>query len=440
MTMKERYCGKWESVEKHRIPQWYEDCKFGIFIHWGLYSVPAFAPRSWELGEVEVNEEWFTNNPYAEWYYNSIRIGKGPAYEYHVNKYGEDFAYEQFADMWKAENWNPKEWAELFKEAGAGYVVLTTKHHDGFCLFPSKYTDFHSGSHGPMRDIVGELTDAVRKEDIRMGLYYSGIIDWQYANDPIVNEEDEIYNSCPTAEYADYAYKQCCELIDTYHPSVLWNDIGWPKQGEYNLPYLLAHYYNTVEDGVVNDRFNGLYKGYSTKEYKQGKTSRSEKWEMCRGMGLSFGYNANEGNEHLISVKDLVSLLVSMVADNGNLLLNIGPKPDGTIPQEQAERLRALGRWLKVNGEGIYGSRCSERTMKKLENGVEIRFTKKGSREYVFLDHLPAGGVEFELEGCKETAVPLAPHISVEEKAEQGRTLFRVSGYKEDDYTVVLKI
>lgn len=129
-------------------------------------------------------------------------------------------------------------------------MVLTTKHHDGFCLFPSKYTDFSSANMGPQRDITGELTEAVQDEGLRMGLYYSGLIDWQFANDPIFREEENFTNACPTFEYADYSFNQMKELIDRYHPSVLWNDIGWPKQSEHAMPYLLAHYYNTVEDGV----------------------------------------------------------------------------------------------------------------------------------------------------------------------------------------------
>ena len=438
--MKQRYCGKWESVNQHKIPKWYEDYKFGIFIHWGLYSVPAFAPRSWELGEVEINEEWFVNNPYAEWYYNTIKTGRGPSYDYHRQKYGEDFQYEQFAAMWKAENWEPEEWAELFKEAGAKYVVLTTKHHDGFCLYPSKYTDFNCKTQGPERDITGELTKAVRDKGMKMGLYYSGIIDWQFANDPIFSEEDEYFNACPTAEYADYAYKQCCELIDTYHPSILWNDIGWPKQGEHNLPYLLAHYYNTVEDGVVNDRFNGLYHGYLTKEYKHGKSSKHEKWELCRGMGLSFGYNENENDADIISAKDLIRLLVSTVADNGNLLLKIGPKPDGTIPEEQAKRLRELGAWLKTNQEAVYGTTCSEKEAQILDNGIELRYTDKDGQEYLFIDNIQGDAAEIEIEAVSNDIIPLNQNLRVGVKTEAGKTKIKLSGYQDDFYTAVLKI
>lgn len=437
--MKKRYYGKWESVKQHEVPEWYLDYKFGIFIHWGLYSVPAFAPRSWELGEVQIDEDWFVNNPYAEWYYNSVKTGKGPSYEYHKEKYGEDFDYENFVKMWKAENWKPEEWEELFSEAGAKYVVLTTKHHDGFCLFPSRYTEFQCKKQGPNRDITGELTTAVRDKGMKMGLYYSGLIDWQFANDPIYCEEDEYFNACPTAEYADYAYKQCCELIERYKPSILWNDIGWPKQGEYNLPHLLAHYYNTVEDGVVNDRFNGLYSDFLTKEYKLGKSDRNEKWEMCRGMGLSFGYNENEGEEHLISVKDLVSLLVSTVSENGNLLLNIGPKADGTIPKEQIKRLKALGKWLEINGEAIYATKCSKKGLQVLEDGIELRYTEKNGEEYLFIDKLPENIPEIEIEAVANV-VSLNPDLKIEYRREGNRTKIQLQDYREDFYTVVLKI
>ena len=164
--------------------------------------MPAFAPHTWELGEVD-SKEWFADNPYAEWYYNSLNIGKGPTYKHHIEKYGKDFKYEDFIPMWKAENWDPKQWAEIFKEAGAEYVVLTTKHHDGFCLFPSKYTHFNSVEMGPKRNITGELTEAVRDAGIRMGLYYSGLIDWQYANDPIFEDDDLFGTASPTFAYAD---------------------------------------------------------------------------------------------------------------------------------------------------------------------------------------------------------------------------------------------
>lgn len=436
--MKKHYTGNWESVKEHEVPEWYHDCKFGIFIHWGIYSVPAYAPRTWELGEVPTDENWFCNNPYAEWYYNSINVGQGPTYEHHKKVYGENFPYENFADMWKAENWNPKEWAELFKEAGAGYVVLVTKHHDGFCLFPSNLTEYHTGKKGPMRDIVGELTEAVREQDIKMGMYYSGIIDWRFAHDPIYCEQHNFDNACPTYEYADYAYKQCMELIDRYHPSVLWNDIGWPKQGEVNLPSLLAHYYNTVEDGVVNDRFNDLYHDYQTKEYKYGKAEREKKWEMCRGMGLSFGYNAEEGDDKIISVKDLIHLLVETVSNNGNLLINIGPKADGTIPIEQVKRLQEVGKWLKSNGEGIYGTRCSS-----VENRLEenVFFTEKQGMLYAFTEVEEGKTKEILFPGMYDkTVAALSDSVGIETEVRDGGTVVKIRNHGFGYEMVGLKI
>lgn len=381
-----RYYANWESLKTHRVPQWYSNAKLGIFIHWGAYSVPAFAPPVGELGTIP-EEEWFTANPYAEWYYNSVNVGRGPTYEHHIKTYGKDFPYENFTHMWKAENWDPDDWAELFKAAGARYVVLVTKHHDGFCLFPSRYTDYSTVNRGPCRDITGELTESIRRSGMRMGLYYSGIIDWTFRHDPMYNGRDVRELNCPTFAYADYCYNQYIELIDKYQPSLLFNDIGWPYAGERLLCEMLAHYYNTCPEGVTNDRYNDWFWDYRTKEYETGVSadSRDIKWESCRGLGLSFGYNAEEDERHILSPAALVRELIDTVVNNGNLLINVGPRADGTIPDIQKKSLLGMGAWLNKNGEAVYDTVPSARRTLKAD-GCRASFTCKEDDLYVILD------------------------------------------------------
>lgn len=408
-----RYRPNWNSLRDHKVPHWYDASKLGIFIHWGLYSVPAFAPPTGELGAIP-DHEWFVSNPYAEWYYNSVNVGRGPTYEHHLKTYGADFKYERFADMWKAENWDPDRWAELFEAAGAKYVVVVSKHHDGFCLYPSRYTDYSSVNRGPGRNIVGELAEAVRRRGIRFGIYYSSIIDWTFMDEPVLSDEDVRNSNCPTHEYADYAFKQWMELIDDYRPDVLWNDIGWPYAGEHMLPHLLAHYYNTCPDGVANDRFNGLWHDYWCKEYQQGSMNREEKWEMTRGLGLSFGYNAQEGPEHTLSAQALTGLLSSTVANNGNLLINVGPMADGTIPEIQEKSLRGMGKWLKANGEAIYGT-CPDTRESIIEGNVSAHFTRRGERRYIILEGVDAR--EQFVPGVTGQYSPLVPQAGARVRA-----------------------
>lgn len=426
------YAATWESVKTHVLPSWYDEYKFGIFIHWGIYSVPAFAPVTWQLGEVAADENWFCNNPYAEWYFNSINVKRGPTYEYHLRTYGEDFSYNDFLPSFDAKNWQPAQWAALFKKAGARYVVLTSKHHDGFCLFPSQHTDYHSANYGPKRDIVGELSTAVRDAGLKMGLYYSGAIDWTYSPAPIFTEAQNMSNTSPTYAYADYAFNQVRELIDNYQPSILWNDIGWVKQGEHMLPSLFAHYYNHVEEGLTNDRWNGLWHDFICKEYQHGQSSRTQKWEMCRGLGLSFGYNQNEREEDYISVRDLVALLVEVVANNGNLLLNVGPKADGTLPAEQIARLEGLGQWLAVNGQAIYGSRPDLESAHT--EGLTLHYTQTDDWRYVFVVGLTAQTTQFTLPFTAPlTALNSAVRFS------QTDNHIQLEHYEEDWHTLVFK-
>jgi len=186
-----------------------------------------------------------------------------------------------------------------------------------------------------------------------------------------------------TEEYARYADAHWRELTERYQPAVMWNDITYPKLGK--LTEIFSKYYNRVPDGVIDDRFGVDFSDFTTPEYSHYDKITPKKWESCRGLGFSFGYNRVEGPKEVIASDKLIALLIDIVSKNGNLLLNIGPKPDGSISDIQLDRLHALGRWLRVNGEGIFDSRPWVRDSAKSAEGIDIRFTKNGDSLYAFL-------------------------------------------------------
>jgi alpha-L-fucosidase len=264
-------------------------------------------------------------------------------------------------------------------------VVLTTKHHEGFTLWPS--TTPNPSPTLPLnvrhaeRDIVGDLTSAVTEQGLRMGLYYSGGYDWTFDIGPIEAREDYDPVKPESVAYGNYANAQIHELIAKYHPSVLWNDIDWPKTGK--ALEVEADYYNAVPDGVIDDRFGIAHSDFTSPEYEKKDAISPKKWEECRGLGRSFGYNRAEGEAETIAPGELIALLVDIVSKNGNLLLDVGPEADGTIPPVQMERLKALGAWLKQNGEAIYDTTPWTQAVGKSAEGDDLRFTRKGDDLYV---------------------------------------------------------
>ena len=329
----------WESINQRGYPQWFSDAKLGIFIHWGVYSVPAFASKE----------------GYAEWYYRGLMTNDDRKV-FQERIYGKDFQYENFVPMFKGELWDPNEWAELFKKSGAKYVLLVSKHHDGYCLWPSQYAPgWNSVETGPHRDICGELTEAVRKQSMKMGFYYS-LPEWTSdIHRWYVDPDDSI------AEYVDtHMIPQLKELITAYKPTILFTDGEWRNSAEqWHATELISWYYNTVGDeAIVNDRWgNGQQHGFRTPEYSAGITLTDRPWAECRGLGRSFGLNRNEPLENYMTSEELIRHFCVLVAAGGGMTLNVGPAADGKIPLLQQERLLDLGNWLKINGEAIYGTR-----------------------------------------------------------------------------------
>ena len=373
------------SLDTHPLPQWYAGAKLGIFIHWGLYSVPGWAPLSHPDHDF-TNADYIKYNPYAEWYLNVMRVPGSPTQAYQREHYGANSSYYDFAPIFNRESkkWNPDQWAETFRDAGARYVVLTTKHHEGFTLWPSTTVNpnpsIPQNERHAERDIVGDLTSAIRKQGLKMGLYYSGGYDWTFNAGPIETAQDYESVKPESQAYGDYAFAQIHELIDRYHPAVLWNDIDWPKTGR---PLQVeADYYNAVPDGVIDDRLGIKHADFVSPEYQNVDKISEKKWEECRGLGRSFGYNRAEGEAETIAPADLVAMLVDIVSKNGNLLLDVGPEADGTIPPVQMERLKALGAWLKQNGEAIYDTHPWERAVGKTAEGDDLRFTRNGGDLY----------------------------------------------------------
>ena len=391
-----------KSIRKHEVPEWFHDAKLGIFIHWGLYSVPAFAHigLQFPLSIDEVGpEEMSKKNPYAEWYLNTLRIPDSPTQKYHYETYGEDFSYDDFVPMFNdaIKKWEPEEMVELFKKAGAKYVVLVTKHHDGFLLWHSKHPNPNKKNYMADRNIVEELSNAVRSKDMKMAFYYSGVLDWSFNPNPIKDAKSFFTNGLSTPEYTEYANNHWYELIDRYEPAILWNDIGYPPFT--NVYEIFAYYLNKIPDGVINDRWTQTspgkrvnpYHDYKTPEYVTYKNIKKKKWESTRGIGNSFGYNKFEKEEDYLTPEELVRMFVDIVSKNGNLLINVGPMADGTIPDIQRDCLLALGKWLEINGEAIYGSRPWEYPDGKTTDNIEVRYTQKPEALYTFLLDKPQG-------------------------------------------------
>jgi alpha-L-fucosidase len=426
------------------VPKWFRDAKLGIFVHWGVYSVPAWAPPPGPRGDGgtqlldlfqidaesmqdadrqrneclarlleilgpenvavdRVIEKLVGENAYAEWYWNTMSIPSSQTAQHHRETWGER-AYTDFADDFvkASSEWNAEAWASLMAEAGARYAVLTTKHHDGYCLWPSQvphpkgWDDWRSS-----RDLVEEYALAVRSAGLQCGLYYSSGLDWSLKGLPTLPPfgDDSILQSPEEIAYVEGQWR---ELFERYGPDLIWPDIAHPTAADVDA--LLADYYDRVPHGVVNDRLQltdvaepTRHWDYRTTEYFCPKHICEDVWEESRGIGASFSYNQlEEDGTSMLGVTEIVHLLADRVSKNGNLLLGIGPKADGSIPEPQADRLRELGRWLRVNGEAIYESRPWKTHAAETNTGTEVRFTQRGDRVYAIT--LGAPGEWFVLE------------------------------------------
>lgn len=353
----------WQELDNRKAPAWFRNSKFGIFIHWGVYSVPAWRG---------INDKIFGS--YAEWYYASV-YGDYENHDpnFHKDHYGENFEYRDFAKDFNAELFNPEEWANLFKKAGAKYVVLTSKHHDGYCMWPTENKhkkNWRVTDIGPKVDILGSLSDEVRKQGLRMGLYYS-IVDWETnwshraSSGYFVPEKDRKKYGISEDLYADeILIPQLKEVVNKYKPSVIFSDGGeWDLTEEYTrtkefLSWLYLE--SPVKDEVVvNDRFYkgmpGQHGDYFSTEYNDiDRIESGRLWEESRGIGKSYGFNRAEDIEEYRTSSYLIKELVRVVSNDGNLLLNVGPTADGRIPVIQQERLLEIGNWLSKYGDTIF--------------------------------------------------------------------------------------
>lgn len=418
------------ALRRRPVPTWWRDAKLGIFIHWTPASVPAYAPTDHEIGDLFASDraDALASAPYSEWYENSLRFPDSPVSAYHQEHYGSR-DYRSFAADWERalDEWDPHAWAARFASAGARYVVLVTKHMDGYCLWPSRVTHPRAANVQCPRDVVGELADAVRSAGMKFGLYYSGGLDSTF-NDHALGTFSDLMLAQPRGDYVAYAEDQVRELIDRYAPSVLWNDISWPAPLD-RLAQLIDDYYQAVPDGVINDRFvpwsrawpalqtrparwaiNQLVRranrrGHGfvppapplydvrTPEYAVFDTIQPKPWECVRGFDKSFGYNRASRETDFLSRRDLLWMVCDIAAKNGNLLINVGPRgEDAQIPELQLERLAWLSEFTSTAGEALYGTRPWIAADGHAGPDAEVRFTARDRNVYAFVRPASAGG------------------------------------------------
>lgn len=370
-----QYKPTWESLDARPLPSWYDEAKFGIFMHWGVYSVPSYG---------------------SEWFWYRWKGNKLPDYvEFMKKNYPPNFGYADFAPMFKAEFFDPVAWADLLTKSGARYFVLTSKHHEGWTNWRSNVSwNWNSVDNGPHRDLVGELADAIRRNtDITFGLYHS-LFEWFH---PLYDKDKK--NHFETQDYVrEVLMPELYDLINRYKPEYLWSDGCNGPDTYWNSTNFLAWLYNEspVKDTiVVNDRWctNGClchHGGVFTchDRYNPGKL-QNHKWENALTVDKhSWGYRRNVNIDSYLNISSLLYELASTVSCGGNMLLNVGPTADGRIIPAFEERLLQMGEWLSVNGEAIYSSkpwRAQNDTINK-----DVWYTSKASVVYAILLDWPS--------------------------------------------------
>jgi len=406
----------WESLGRFEVPDWYQDAKFGIFIHWGVYAVPAFG------------NEWYPRNMYKQ---------GTPEFAHHVETYGPQstFGYKDFIPRFTGERFDARRWAALFKAAGARYVVPVAEHHDGFAMYDSDFTRWSAARMGPRRDVIGELASAVRAEGLVFGLSSHRVEHWWFFDQgrtfdsdvrepryqdlygPAVDRKaSEAQETPPDRAFLEDWLARGAELVDKYQPQLVWFDwwIAQPAVHPY-LQQFAAFYYNRGAQRGQGVAIN--YKKHGGESFpdtagvldvERGQLAgiRPLFWQTDTSVSkTSWGYVTNHDYK---TVDSLVDDLVDIVSKNGALLLNIGPKADGTIPDAEERMLREIGAWLDVNGEAIYGTRpwtvFGEGPTEVIEGPfaddkrtaftpADIRFTKKGDTLYAVVLAWPESGV-----------------------------------------------
>ncbi|XP_074606094.1 alpha-L-fucosidase-like [Acropora palmata] len=373
-----RYDPTWESLDSRPNPSWYDEAKFGIIMHWGVYSVPSF---------------------YSEWFWWCWKGAKTPkCIDFMQKNYRPGFSYTDFAPMFKAELFDPNQWADILAKSGAKYFVLTSKHHEGWTNWKSDVSwNWNSVDNGPHRDLVGDLATAIRsRTNITFGLYFS-LFEWFH---PLYLEDKA--NNFETQNYVKAVVTpQLYDIVNTYKPEYIWSDGDWEAKDTYwNSTNFLAWLYNDspVKDTVVvNDRWGAgcmCHHGgsYTCSDRYNPGVLQKHKWEDAMTVDkYSWGFRRNTFLADYLTMDNLTSILASAVSCGGNMLMNIGPTPDGRIDPIFQEKLQQMGDWLKVNGEAIYATKPW-----RVQNDTvtpDIWYTSKAGAVYAISLEWPAKGV-----------------------------------------------
>ena len=409
------YKDTWESLGNFQVPEWYRNAKFGIFIHWGVYSVPSFG---------------------SEWYSRCMYIKEDHCFDHHVKTYGphKEFGYKDFIPMFKAEKFSADAWADLFQKAGAKYVVPVAEHHDGFQMYQSDISHWNAAEMGPCRNVLGELKEAVEARGMTLGASTHRVEHWffmghgkEFDSDvkepmqrgdfywpamPEANHHDLYSEPTPTQEYLEDWLCRCCEIVDKYRPKLVYFD--WWIQHHSVKPYLkkfAAYYYNrAAEWGVqvaINYKHEAFMFGCAVPDVERGQFAEIKPffWQTDTAIARN-SWCYTEGNVYK-PAKGLICDLVDIVSKNGTLLLNVGPKPDGTIGPEDTAVLTEIGEWMAVNSEAIYGTKVWRKYgegptkvkegqftdgAEKVFTSEDIRFTVKGENLYCTVLSWPEDG------------------------------------------------